>query len=264
MTAGFCYHAPVMIAIPLLFFLLGAITASFIGVVVVRLHTGESFLSGRSRCDICGATLPPSALVPIVSYVLQGRRARCCGARLSLYSPLTELLLGGLFVLAYLKLNLVLALPFVLLSFAILLALVLYDLMHQILPPSLLWVFGFSTAVGGFLTASNIGSFERTVLVALVLGAVLGLIYFFSHGKAMGFADAPLVFALALLTGSAALPGFVFTFWVGAVIGIVMLARRPRGSRMGIEVPFAPFLAIGFLLAYFTQWNPLTIVAVLH
>jgi len=40
------------------------------------------------------------------------------------------------------------------------------------------------------------------------------------------------------------------------VVGIVLLARAPRGARMGIEVPFAPFLAAGFLLAYFTQWDP--------
>jgi prepilin signal peptidase PulO-like enzyme (type II secretory pathway) len=26
---------------------------------------------------------------------------------------------------------------------------------------------------------------------------------------------------------------------------------------MGIEVPFVPFLALGYLLAFFTQWNPL-------
>jgi len=26
---------------------------------------------------------------------------------------------------------------------------------------------------------------------------------------------------------------------------------------MGIEVPFVPFLAAGYLLAFFTQWNPL-------
>jgi prepilin signal peptidase PulO-like enzyme (type II secretory pathway) len=35
-----------------------------------------------------------------------------------------------------------------------------------------------------------------------------------------------------------------------------VLLGRPRGSRMGVEVPFAPYLAAGFLLAYFTEWNP--------
>lgn len=245
-------------------FFLGAVMSSFIGVLVGRFNTGQSFLFGRSRCDVCASPLSPLSLVPIVSYAIQKGRSQCCGAQLSILSPLTELLLGGLFVLAYLKLGLIAALPFVLVSFSLLLALVLYDFMHQILPPSILWVFVFCSAVAGYLSASETSSFETVFLVAIALGGVLALIHFFSKGRAMGFADAPLAFGLALLTGSAALPGFVFTFWIGAVIGIVMLARRPRGSRMGVEVPFAPYLAAGFLLAYFTQWNLLTIAAVLH
>jgi len=79
----------------------------------------------------------------------------------------------------------------------------------------------------------------------------------------MGLADAPLAAGLALLVGHAALPGFLFSFWIGAGVGIVLLAMAPRGSRMGIEVPFAPFLAAGFLLAYFTQWDPLALTTTL-
>jgi len=79
----------------------------------------------------------------------------------------------------------------------------------------------------------------------------------------LGLADTPLSFGLALLVGSSSFSGLVFSFWVGAVIGIFILARRPRGSRMGIEVPFAPFLATGFLLAYITQWNPFIFAAAL-
>jgi prepilin signal peptidase PulO-like enzyme (type II secretory pathway) len=36
---------------------------------------------------------------------------------------------------------------------------------------------------------------------------------------------------------------------------------RPKGSRIGVEVPFAPFLAAGFILAYVTQWNPFLFIA---
>jgi prepilin signal peptidase PulO-like enzyme (type II secretory pathway) len=80
----------------------------------------------------------------------------------------------------------------------------------------------------------------------------------------MGLADAPLAFGLAFLTGRAALPGFIFSFWIGAVVGIALLLRRPRGSRMGVEVPFAPYLAAGFILAYFTQWNPFLFAMASH
>jgi prepilin signal peptidase PulO-like enzyme (type II secretory pathway) len=81
-------------------------------------------------------------------------------------------------------------------------------------------------------------------------------LHYVSGGRLMGFSDAPLVFALALLVGPAAIPGFAFSFWIGAVVGIFLLLGRPAGSRMGVEVPLAPFLAAGFLLAYFTSWNP--------
>ena len=47
-------------------FALGAIIASFVGVVVARLNTGGSFLTGRSRCDACNAPLSSFSLVPIV------------------------------------------------------------------------------------------------------------------------------------------------------------------------------------------------------
>lgn len=246
-----------------IFFVFGAIIASFVGVLVVRLNTGQSVLIGRSRCDACAEPLPPLALVPILSYFVSGGRAHCCGARLSLSAPLTESLVGGLFVFTYLTLGLLPALPFMLLSIVILFALVLYDLSHQILPPALLSAFVVSAATTSFLSLSSPKEFMNTLLIAFLIGASLALIHLFSRGRAMGLADAPLSFGLALMVGSAALPGFIFSFWIGALVGIVVLAKRPRGSRIGVEVPFAPFLAAGFLLAYFTQWNPFVIIAAL-
>jgi prepilin signal peptidase PulO-like enzyme (type II secretory pathway) len=158
--------------------------------------------------------------------------------------------------LSYLKLGLVLALPFALLSFALLFALVLYDFAHQILPTPLLAAFVVSAGFAGWLSAPFPDALYATALVAVVIGGSLALIHVFSRGRAMGLADAPLSFGLSLLTGTAAVPGFLFSFWIGALVGITILLKRAPGSRMGIEVPFAPYLAAGFILAYFTQWNP--------
>jgi len=247
-----------------IFFAFGAVVASFVGVLVARLYTGQSFLAGRSRCDACGAPLASRMLVPVLSYAMVRGRARCCGARLSARAPFAELALGGLFAFAYMRLGLtpVLLTP-VLLALSLLLALVLYDLSHQILPPSFLGTFVLSAATAGFLQAPSLDEFYTSTFVALLIALFIALIHFFSRGRAVGFSDAPLVFGLALFTGPAAFAGLVFSFWIGAIVGIVVLARRPRGSRMGVEVPFAPFLAAGFLLAYITQWNPFVLFAVL-
>jgi prepilin signal peptidase PulO-like enzyme (type II secretory pathway) len=151
-----------------------------------------------------------------------------------------------------------------LLSLALLLALVLYDLMHQILPPPLLYTFVGLSALMGFLTASSLTEYYWTLLIAFFIALSLAAIHFFSRGRAMGLADAPLAFGLAVLSGPVAISGFIFSFWIGAVVGIALLAQRRVGSRMGVEVPFAPFLSAGFLLAYFTQWNLFTFIAAFH
>lgn len=248
---------PLLVAI---FFVFGTIIASFIGVLVARLHTGQSFFAGRSRCDVCNSPLPPLALVPVISYFAFGGRARCCSARLSFLAPVTELLLGFLFALSYFTLGFTLPLAPFLLSLSLLLALVLYDLAHQILPSSLLAVFVVASAATGFFIAPSPSAFYSSLVTALAIAMSLALIHYLSRGRAMGLADAPLVFGLALLAGTNALSGFIFSFWIGAVIGVVILLKRPRGSRIGVEVPFAPFLAVGFLLAYFTQWNLITLI----
>ena len=249
--------------IPIALFILGAIVASFIGVLVARLYTGEGYVFGRSRCDACSAVLSPPTMVPVLSYLFSGGRARCCGARISLVAPLTEILLGTLFVLSYYALGLVAALPLFLFSLSLILALVLYDLAHQILPTPLLAVFVCIAALTGFSLAPSVDAFYATLPATFLIAVSLALIHILSRGRYMGLADTPFVFGLSLLVGPAALPGFVFSFWIGACIGIAVLLRRPIGSRMGVEVPFAPFLAAGFLLAYFTQWNPFIFVATL-
>ena len=257
------YWSPMSFFVALALFVLGMIGASFVGVLAGRLHTGQSFLAGRSRCDACNAPLSPAALVPVLSYVVSLGRAQCCRARLSPFAPVSELLLGALFVLAYGRLGLTVPLPFLLAALALLAALVVYDLAHQILPSSLLVLFVATAAVAGFLSAPSSVAFFNTLVTAGLISGSLLLVHYISRGRAMGFADAPLSFGLALLSGPAAFSGFIFSFWIGAVIGSVLLLQRPRGSRMGVEVPFAPYLAAGFLLAYFTQWNLLTLIAIL-
>ncbi len=247
------------------FFALGAIVASFVGVVVARLNTGHSFVTGRSRCDACNLPLVPHALVPLASYLLSGGKSQCCGAQLSLYAPLSELLLGALFVMSYLKLGFTPALISLLAACSLLLALVLYDLAHQILPPVLLWPFVAVALVTGFLTAPSIEDFKLTLIAAAAIALFFIALHVLSRGRAMGLADAPLSLGLALLVGwPFAFSGLAFSFWIGSIIGITILLQRPRGSRMGVEVPFAPFLAAGFLLAYFfIQWNPLAFLTLL-
>ena len=239
------------------FFFLGAILASFTGVVSERIYTGQSWFKGRSRCNSCRRTLGAPDLVPVFSWIASQGRCRSCKAKVPVVYALFETILGILFVLSYVTLGLTLQLAVFLAALVVLLFIVYYDLRHTIVPwGSSLLLLMLSLAFG-LIRASSLKIFGFSILISVVIGIAFFLLHYLSKGRAMGLGDAPVAFALSILVGGAAIPGLLFSFWVGAVIGILILVFRRGGPKMGIEVPFVPFLAIGYLLAFFTQWNPL-------
>jgi prepilin signal peptidase PulO-like enzyme (type II secretory pathway) len=244
----------------LFFFGLGAIVASFVGVVAERLNTGTSWISGRSRCDSCGVHLSVRDLVPVLSWLASLGRCRRCSSPVSWRSSVSEALLGTLYLAAFLVLGLTPALAVFLCALALLLAIVLYDLRHMMVPLEFSVPFIVASAAFAALVAPSLSELGGTVVVAGVIGLGFFLLWLVSKGRAMGLGDTPVAFGLALLAGGSAFAGLVFSFWIGAVIGILLLVLVPSRRRMGVEVPFVPFLAAGFLLAYFTTWSPTLIV----
>lgn len=242
-------------ALAVFFFALGAILASFILVIAERIYTGQSWSRGRSRCNSCMRELTARDLVPILSYVYTRGRCATCGSRVPAGYVLAEGALGSLFLVSYLWYGFTPAFPFLLASLALLTGLVWYDLRHMIIPTG----FAFSLLLTSVLYAffAN-GTWEQFGFVLMQAGAI-GLFFFFFHtlsrGRAMGLGDAPLSLSLSLLAGPLALSGLVYSFWIGGVIGAIILLMRAGGTRMNSEVPFAPFLAAGFLLALYTSWD---------
>jgi prepilin signal peptidase PulO-like enzyme (type II secretory pathway) len=110
------------------------------------------------------------------------------------------------------------------------------------------------------IASESIGSLGMVVLISGCVGAGFFLLHLLSSGRMMGLGDTPVAISLSLLAGSQAIPAIVFSFWIGAVVGSIMLLGRRGGPKMGVEVPFVPFLALGFLLAYFSEWNPFMLV----
>ncbi len=241
----------------LIFFFLGAVLASFAGVISERIYTGQSWFSGRSKCNSCTRILDALDLVPVLSWVVTFGRCRSCKASIPARYALTEVMLGALFVVSYLSLGLTLRLFVFLAALFVLTFIVLYDIRHTIVPwGSSILLFIFS-AIFALLQKNSLQKLETVFVVAGGIAIVFFLLYFFSRGRAMGLGDAPVAFSLSLLVGSAAVPGIFFSFWIGGIIGILFLVFRRGGPKMGIEVPFVPFMAAGYLLAFFTQWNPL-------
>ena len=66
----------------------------------------------------------------------------------------------------------------------------------------------------------------------------------------MGLGDAKLAIGLGWLLGlSRALSGVVVAFWIGAVVGLLLVIFSKRHG-IKSEIPLAPFLVLGTLLAF--------------
>ena len=230
---------------------LGAIVGSFANVVAYRLNSGRPILVGRSKCDSCAEELSPLTLIPIVSFLLLKGRCGMCGSKIGISHVLVEIILAALFGAALyihgLTFDLLLSLVFL----TLLTSIVVYDLRHTIIPNVLVYPL---IAVGGVV--AYISQDTLSFVTAFAMAAFFALIWLFSKGRAMGFGDAKLVLALALFVGyPLAITGFMLSFWIGAVISVALLVFYRKGRTMSNEVPFAPYLAIGFLCAYLLQLN---------
>lgn len=79
------------------FFLVGAIIASFLGLVIDRFPE-QSIIFPASHCDSCQTRLRPLDLIPIVSQVVHRFRCRYCKSSYPFWYALFEFGLGLLFL----------------------------------------------------------------------------------------------------------------------------------------------------------------------
>lgn len=79
------------------FFLVGAIIASFLGLVIDRFPE-QSIVFPASHCDSCQTRLKSLDLIPIISQVISNFRCRYCKVHYPFWYVLFELCLGLLFL----------------------------------------------------------------------------------------------------------------------------------------------------------------------
>jgi leader peptidase (prepilin peptidase)/N-methyltransferase len=230
-------------ALTVLLFLAGLAIGSFATVVAHRVPRGESFVTGRSRCPSCGATIAAYDNVPLVSWLLLRARCRSCGAPISIRYPLTELGMAALFAATVLILGTddagQLALGLVLC--ALLVIVTLTDLERRVIPNAVL----IAGAIIGIAIASvtDPGDLAERGFAALAAGGFLFLVAL-AYPRGMGMGDVKLVAVMGLYLGRAVAPAVLIGFAAGALVGLVLIARRGARARKQ-AVPFGPFLALG-------------------
>jgi leader peptidase (prepilin peptidase) / N-methyltransferase len=92
-------HARLALAFELPGFLLGLLFGSFLNVCIARIPHGESVVAPRSRCPQCRKLIRWYDNIPLLSWLLLGRRCRDCGQPIPACYPLVELATGVWFAI---------------------------------------------------------------------------------------------------------------------------------------------------------------------
>lgn len=231
-----------MVGIVIVAFLAGLAVGSFATAVAQRVPPSFEPAFACSECPACGEPIRARDNLPLLSWLLRGGRARCCGARIPLRYPLTELAVGLLFAATVLVYRHDVAEAAIGLVFATVLVVVaLTDLEQRIIPDEVL-IAGALLCLAIALPTDPSGLPAR--LIAAAAAGFVFLLLAFVSPIGVGLGDVKLAATmglfLGLTVGTSILAGLLF----GSIFGLILIARHGADARK-MAIPLGPFLALG-------------------
>jgi leader peptidase (prepilin peptidase)/N-methyltransferase len=202
-------------------------------------------------------------LIPVFSFIAIGGRCLKCKSKISAQYPLVEFVTGVIFMGLFLKFQDVfyantfiftITMAFYCTIFSLLIVIAVYDLRHKIIPNTLVFFLALLAFLGMFFFSGYGFNIHFPSLWEFLSGIIMALpfaiIWLVSKGTWMGLGDAKLSLGLGWLLGlSRALSSLVVAFWSGAIIGLLLLLFSKKHG-LKSEIPFAPFLIFGAIIAF--------------
>ena len=229
-------------------FIFGSVIGSFLNVVIYRIPKGENIAYPASKCQSCQSPLKWYHNIPMFSWLFLGGKCAFCKDPIAKQYPMIELLTGLLFVALYVKLGLVWYLPFVALSFAALLALVMIDFKYMAVPDSV----NFAALIFALIQPNFLNALMYGAIAAGGLYLIGVISSFIARREAMGSADVIVAGTMGALLG---FPNFFMALFLSAILAMIpAMLYRERG------VPFVPFLALATFIVYLYDIQALTLL----
>lgn len=226
--------------------ILGLTIGSFLNVVIHRVPRGQSVVSPPSACTACGTQIRTRHNVPVAGWLLLRGQCFDCAEPISIRYPLVEAGTALLFAVAAVRFaDHPWLLPAYLCFAAIAVALALIDLDVRRLPNAIVLP-SYPVLTALLALAGDAEALQRAVLGAAALFGFFLLIALVAPG-AMGYGDVKLAGVVggmtAYLSWGTLLIGAFLGFFLGAVVGLLLIAARRAERRSA--VPFGPFMLLG-------------------
>ena len=242
----------VEIYIYIIIFVFGSIMGSFLNVLAVRLSNNESILWPSSHCHNCQHKLKWYELIPVVSYIIQKGRSRCCKTKIPISYLIIEVVTGALYCVSYHSFDFSYEFIISLVFISSLIVIIVSDIEYMIILDEIiagssiliilleLLFFGLDFTVEKI--ASGILAFMTMYMIKLIGDKLF-------KRESMGGGDIKLMFLFGLVIGHALslCDIFLATFIAFPVAIFVLLSRRDN------LIPFGPFLSMGAILIHISK-----------
>lgn len=227
--------------------LYGLCFGSFFNVIGLRVPIGQSIVHPRSTCPLCDSQLTLLELIPVFSYLYQKGRCRHCQGRISPLYPTIELLTAGSFVLLYATVGFQIETLPAWILVSLLIIVTISDLTFTLIPNKILFIFFLIFIVIRLIIPLH--PWWDSLLGASVSFSILYLVAVISNGG-MGGGDIKLFTLIGFVVGlKVFLLAFLLATFIGSFFGVIGMVFRKLNRKS--EIPFAPAIAIGTILALF-------------
>jgi leader peptidase (prepilin peptidase)/N-methyltransferase len=223
----------------------GLALGSFLNVVAARMPLRRSLIRPGSACMSCSAPIAWYDNVPVLSYVLLRGRCRSCRKPIGLVYPAVELasalLVAGCVLAFGLSLHAAIAAFFC----CVLVAISAVDLRHRIVPDRIVL-----PATVLVLAAQTVRDPSLEWPLAAFGASLFLFLAVLAHPAGMGMGDVKLALLMGAALGKTVAVALMVGMFAALVPGLYLLARHGQAARK-MAIPFAPFLALGSVIALF-------------
>ena len=233
-------------------FIFGTIMGSFLNVLAVRLSNDESILYPRSHCCNCNHKLKWYELIPIVSYVIQKGKSRCCHTIIPISYLVVEVVTGILYCTAYHSFGFSSELIISLIFISSLIVIIISDIEYMIILDEIIalsciliiilnWIlFGLEVTVNSVI--SGILAFVTMYMIKIIGDKLF-------KRESMGGGDIKLMFLSGLVIGyPLSICSIFLATFIAFPIAIYLLISRKDNL-----IPFGPFLAMATILIHISK-----------
>jgi len=223
----------------------GLALGSFLNVVAARVPLRQSIVAPRSACMACHTEILWYDNIPLLSYAVLRGRCRSCASPIALRYPAVELATGLLVAASFWRFGFSAEAIVAAFFCSVLVAISATDLEHRIVPNRIV------------VPAAAVVLLAQTAIdpsVEWLLGALGASGFLFAaalaYPKGMGMGDVKLALLLGAMLGRT-VPVALMAGMVSALVPAAVLVARHGARARSMGIPFAPFLALGGIVALF-------------